>query len=91
MDNQGLPVVGNCGAGTSRLMSAISSIAEHADMLSALENARVAQTAERMAGKCKPIRKSTSNPGRRISRDLKGRRRHGQKQEGASLKRSKSQ
>jgi hypothetical protein len=48
MDNKGLLVIGNCGM--SRLMSVISSLAEHADMLSALGNAWVAQSAERIAG-----------------------------------------
>ncbi|GIX46039.1 MAG: hypothetical protein KatS3mg131_0250 [Candidatus Tectimicrobiota bacterium] len=37
-------------------MSVISSIAEHADLLSALGNAQVAQAAERIAGKFKVVR-----------------------------------
>ncbi|ACD82384.1 DUF6079 family protein [Candidatus Methylacidiphilum infernorum] len=56
VDNKGLLVVGNYGTGKSHLMSVISSIAEHADLLSALGNAQVAQAAERIAGKFKVIR-----------------------------------
>lgn len=55
-DNKGLLVVGNYGTGKSHLMSVISSIAEHADLLSALGNAQVAQAAERIAGKFKVVR-----------------------------------
>ncbi len=51
VDNKGLLVVGNYGIGKSHLMSVISSIAEHADLLSALGNAQVAQAAERITGK----------------------------------------
>ena len=56
VDNKGLLVVGNYGTGKSHLMSVISSIAEHADLLSALGNAQVAQAAERIAGKFKVVR-----------------------------------
>jgi len=42
-DNKGLLVMGNYGTGKSHLMSVISSIAEHADLNSALGNAQVAQ------------------------------------------------
>jgi len=56
VDNKGLLVVGNYGTGKSHLMSVISSIAEHADLLSTLGNAQVAQAAERIAGKFKVIR-----------------------------------
>jgi len=55
-DNKALLVVGNYGTGKSHLMSVISSIAEHADLLSALGNAQVAQAAERIAGKFKVVR-----------------------------------
>ncbi|HFD39016.1 MAG TPA: ATP-binding protein, partial [Anaerolineae bacterium] len=55
-DNKGLLVVGNYGTGKSHLMSVISSIAEHADLLSALGNAQVAQAAEQIAGKFKVVR-----------------------------------
>ncbi len=56
VDNKGLLVVGNYGTGKSHLMSVISSIAEHADLLSALGNAQVAQAAGRIAGKFKVVR-----------------------------------
>ncbi len=56
VDNKGLLVVGNYGTGKSHLMSVISSIAEHADLLSALGNAQVAEAAERIAGKFKVVR-----------------------------------
>ena len=56
VDNKGLLVVGNYGTGKSHLMSVISSIAEHADLLSALGNAQVAQAARAIAGKFKVVR-----------------------------------
>jgi len=55
-DSKGLLVVGNYGTGKSHMMSVISGIAEHADLLSAVGNAQVAQAAERIAGKFKVIR-----------------------------------
>lgn len=56
VDNKGLLVVGNYGTGKSHLMSVISSIAENADLLSALGNAQVAQAANAIAGKFKVVR-----------------------------------
>jgi len=56
VDSKGLLVVGNYGTGKSHLMSVISAICEHADLLSALGNAQVAQAAERIAGKFKVVR-----------------------------------
>ena len=56
VDNKGLLVVGNYGTGKSHLMSVISSIAEHAELVSALGNAQVAQAAGRIAGKFKVVR-----------------------------------
>ncbi|MEW6032242.1 MAG: DUF6079 family protein [Bacillota bacterium] len=56
VDSKGLLVVGNYGTGKSHLMSVISGIAEHADLLSAVGNAQVAQAAERIAGKFKVVR-----------------------------------
>ena len=38
-DNKGLLVVGNYGTGKSHLMSVISSIAEHSDLITHLKNA----------------------------------------------------
>ncbi|WP_273888494.1 DUF6079 family protein [Rubrobacter naiadicus] len=56
LDNKGLLVVGNYGTGKSHLMSVISAICEHADLLSALGNAQVAQAARAIAGKFKVVR-----------------------------------
>ncbi|WP_416208833.1 DUF6079 family protein [Chloroflexus sp.] len=56
LDNKGLLVVGNYGTGKSHLMSVISSIAEHADLCSALTNAEVRQASERIAGRFKVVR-----------------------------------
>ena len=50
-DNKGLLVVGNYGTGKSHLMSVVSSIAEDASLLSALNNQRVAESAEMIAGR----------------------------------------
>lgn len=55
-DNKGLLVVGNYGTGKSHLMSVISSIAEDASLLSALNNQSVAESAEMIAGRFKVIR-----------------------------------
>lgn len=55
-DNKGVLVVGNYGTGKSHLMSVISSIAEHADIVSSLRNKDVANAAEKIAGKFKVIR-----------------------------------
>ncbi|MBM4045889.1 MAG: ATP-binding protein, partial [Planctomycetes bacterium] len=55
-DNKGLLVVGNYGTGKSHLMSVISGLAEHADMVSALNNGQVAHAAKRIAGKFKVVR-----------------------------------
>jgi energy-coupling factor transporter ATP-binding protein EcfA2 len=55
-DNKGLLVVGNYGTGKSHLMSMLSAIAEHADLISDLGNPRVEEAAERIAGKFKVVR-----------------------------------
>ena len=55
-DNKALLVVGNYGTGKSHLMSVISSIAEHEDLLSALSNEKVAKSAQAIAGKFKVVR-----------------------------------
>jgi hypothetical protein len=55
-DNKGLLVVGNYGTGKSHLMSVISSIAEHAALRTNLSNSKVAEAAERIAGKFKVVR-----------------------------------
>jgi hypothetical protein len=55
-DNKGLFVVGNYGTGKSHLMSVISAIAEHADLVDSLQNTLVAQAAGSVAGKFKVVR-----------------------------------
>lgn len=55
-DNKGLLVIGNYGTGKSHLMSVVSSIAEHADLLGCLSNPSVAEAFEGIAGKFKVIR-----------------------------------
>lgn len=56
MDNKGLLVVGNYGTGKSHLMSVISSIAEHDDMVDSIQNETVSEGAEKIAGKFKVTR-----------------------------------
>ncbi|MEW5957230.1 MAG: DUF6079 family protein [Chloroflexota bacterium] len=55
-DNKGILVVGNYGTGKSHLMSVISSIAEHADLVTALKHTGVARSAGMIAGKFKVVR-----------------------------------
>lgn len=55
-DNKGLLIVGNYGTGKSHLMSVLSAIAEHADMVGMLQNPNVVSGAETIAGKFKVIR-----------------------------------
>jgi len=55
-DNKGLLIVGSYGTGKSHLMSVVSAVCEHADLLPALGNAQVAQAAGRIAGKFKVVR-----------------------------------
>lgn len=56
MDNKGLLVVGNYGTGKSHLMSVISAIAEHAELVHSLEHKGVADSASVIAGKFKVVR-----------------------------------
>ena len=58
-DNKGLLIVGNYGTGKSHLMSVISAIAEHADLVEKLrqpESGDVRKAAQQIAGKFKVIR-----------------------------------
>lgn len=55
-DNKGVLIVGNYGTGKSHLMSVISSIAEHEELLSDVRHAEVARAATRIAGKFKVVR-----------------------------------
>ena len=55
-DNKGLLIVGNYGTGKSHLMSVISGVAEHADLVSEISNPRAAKEARGVAGKFKVVR-----------------------------------
>lgn len=55
-DNKGLLIVGNYGTGKSHLMSVISAVAEHSDLVDALRSEAVASEAKSVAGKFKVIR-----------------------------------
>ncbi|RDV81702.1 DUF6079 family protein [Ammonifex thiophilus] len=55
-DNKGLLVVGNYGTGKSHLMSVLSAIAEHKDLVGRLKSPEVAEAAQPIAGKFKVIR-----------------------------------
>ena len=55
-DNKGLLIVGNYGTGKSHLMSVISAIAEHAELISEISSPKAAETARGVAGKFKVVR-----------------------------------
>ena len=55
-DNKGLLVVGNYGTGKSHLMSMISAVAEHADLVHVITNDQVSDAVKGIAGKFKVIR-----------------------------------
>jgi hypothetical protein len=55
-DNKGLMVVGNYGTGKSHLMSVLSAVAEHGDMVAHLTNEQVAEAAEAIAGRFRVVR-----------------------------------
>src|SRR5690606_17957615 len=61
-DNKGLLIVGNYGTGKSHLMSVISSIAEHAELLADVRHAEVARAATRIAGTLKVGRPEVGSP-----------------------------
>ncbi len=56
VDNKGLFIVGNYGTGKSHLMSVLSALAEHADLLDELQNDKVRSRAKDIAGQFKVIR-----------------------------------
>ncbi len=56
VDNKGLLVVGNYGTGKSHLMSVVSSLAEDASLLDALNHSGVCIVAKQIAGRFKVIR-----------------------------------
>ena len=55
-DNKGVLIVGNYGTGKSHLMSVISGIAEHGDLVSELSNPRTQESAQGLAGGFKVVR-----------------------------------
>ena len=55
-DNKGVLVVGNYGTGKSHLMSVLSAIAEHKEMVEEITNSRVQEEAHSIAGKFKVVR-----------------------------------
>ena len=55
-DNKGLLVVGNYGTGKSHLMSVISAIAEHGELVSSISNPGTAESARSLAGRFKVVR-----------------------------------
>ena len=56
LDNKGVLIVGNYGTGKSHLMSMVSAVAEHADLLPLMRNASVRNAAASIAGKFKVVR-----------------------------------
>ena len=55
-DNKGVLIVGNYGTGKSHLMSVLSGIAEHGDLIRELSNPETQDAARDMAGKFKVVR-----------------------------------
>ena len=55
-DNMGLLIVGNYGTGKSHLMSVISAVAEHSDLVKVLRNPKAGAEIAPIAGKFKVIR-----------------------------------
>ena len=55
-DNKGLLVVGNYGTGKSHLMSVLSAVAEHGDLVASLTNEPVAGAAGAIAGQFRVVR-----------------------------------
>ena len=56
VDNKGLLVVGNYGTGKSHLMSVISGIAEHGELISDISNPKAVEEAQRVVGRFKVVR-----------------------------------
>lgn len=69
-DNKGVLIVGNYGTGKSHLMSVISSIAEHEELASEVNNEKVAAAAKSIAGKFKVIRTEVSAASEMSLRDI---------------------
>lgn len=56
LDNKGVLIVGNYGTGKSHLMSFLSAVAEHSDMLDQIQHPAVRKEAVKITGKFKVIR-----------------------------------
>lgn len=56
MDNKGILIVGNYGTGKSHLMSVLSAVAEHADLVPLVTDASVQAAAQQIAGRFKVVR-----------------------------------
>jgi len=56
LDNKGVLIVGNYGTGKSHLMSMISAVAEHEDLLDEVSNPTVKKASKVIAGKFKVLR-----------------------------------
>lgn len=69
-DNKGVLIVGNYGTGKSHLMSVVSSIAEHAELLSHISHPRVAEAGKSIAGQFKVIRTEISAASEMSLRDI---------------------
>ena len=68
-DNKGVLIVGNYGTGKSHLMAVLSAVAEHADLVSEVSHARVAEAAQAVAGRFK-VRRVEIGASTRSLRDI---------------------
>jgi len=59
-DNKGILIVGNYGTGKSHLMSLISAVAEHGDLVDSIRNPRIKTDITDIAGKFKVVRTELS-------------------------------
>ncbi len=66
VDNKGIFIVGNYGTGKSHLMAVIAALAEHADLLAEVQNARVKEEAASFAGSYKVLRMELGAVTRRL-------------------------
>ncbi len=66
VDNKGIFIVGNYGTGKSHLMSVVAALAEHADLLPEVQNARVREEAASFAGSYKVLRMELGAVTRRL-------------------------
>ena len=55
-DSKGVLVIGNYGTGKSHLMSVVSSVAEHGDLVECISNQTIADVSRKIAGRFKVIR-----------------------------------